>query len=280
MRGGRLVGFGFAGVNGGGHYWIVQNVPAGDAAVSEIELTWPLPPQGRQSAVHEVHVWSAVLLRPEMDYVEALDTLSESERERSRRFHFERDRKSFIARRALLRSVLARYLNIAPAEIRLAFEERGKPTLFPPGGAQRLHFNFTHSRNLALCAVCEHSPVGVDVEKIRPMPELSEIAATFCSPEERASIHSSHGEKKLDAFFSVWTRKECYLKGTGEGIAGSLAQIDCMTSPPPWTIHALSPAPRYVGAVAVTGADARLCCWRWPVGEQRNSPVAIEMAHR
>ena len=59
------------------------------------------------------------------------------------------------------------------------------------------------------------------------MPEMGEIAAAFCSEEENARINAAPPEKKLEVFFSLWTRKEAFLKATGEGIAGNLAQLDC-----------------------------------------------------
>jgi len=103
----------------------------------------------------------------------------------------------------------------------------------------------------------------VDVEQLRPMPEMADIGAAFCSARENARINAAPPEKKLEVFFSIWTRKEAYLKATGEGIAGALAQLDCSQAPPGWSLHALSPAPGFVGALAFPGSAARPLCWRW-----------------
>lgn len=189
--------------------------------------------------------------------------LSEDERARSAQFHFERDRKQFVARRSLLRVILGHYLKVQPSQIILAYEARGKPRLAAPVSAAPLHFNFSHSRGLALCAVGRFGPLGVDVEQIRPMPEMTELAATFCSAQEIALLSAAPPEKKLEVFFSIWTRKEACLKATGEGIAGALAQLDCSQPPPGWSLHALSPAPGFVGALAFAGSPARLRCWQW-----------------
>ncbi len=230
---------------------------------ADLELSWPLPPPQVELAVDEVHVWGAWLGRAQADYAAGLGTLCEEERARAAQFHFDGDRKSFVARRSLLRAILGHYLKVGPAQVSLAYEEWGKPRLAGPGGRATLHFNFSHSRNLALCAVGRIAPLGVDVEKMRPMPEMAEIGAAFCSARENAQIHAAPPEKKLEVFFSIWTRKEAYLKATGEGIASSLAQLDCSEAPPGWSFHALWPAPGFVGALACAAGGARALCWQW-----------------
>jgi 4'-phosphopantetheinyl transferase len=235
-------------------------------AEAEIQLAWPPPPSPSPFALSgdQVHVWSARLLHPGFDPAAALATLSEGERQRARLFHFERDRKNFIARRSLLRVILGRYLGEEPSQVSLAQEERGKPRLNGADGAPALHFNFSHSHNLALLAVGRLAPLGVDVEKIRPMPEMSEIAATFASAGEKARLAEAGPEQRLEVFFSVWTRKEAWLKATGEGIAGELGRMDCSQSPPGWTFYTLSPAPGFVGALAASADTAEPLCWQWP----------------
>jgi 4'-phosphopantetheinyl transferase len=245
---------------------LMEVVPSFESPPADVQPAWLAPSGPVALAGAEVHVWSAKLFRPDFDYSAALATLSATERERSALFHFERDRKNFIARRALLRGILGFYLNMAPSQVALACEGRGKPRLSMLDGPlpARLHFNFSQSRNLALLAVGRNSPLGVDVEKIRPMPEMEDIAATFCSVEENAQLRAAPTEQKLEVFFSIWTRKEAYLKGTGEGIAGALAELDCTEPPEPWSLHSLFPAAGFVGALAVAGGEPPPLCWQWP----------------
>jgi 4'-phosphopantetheinyl transferase len=230
---------------------------------SDFALTWPSPPERPELAGREIHVWSARLLRPDFDYPAGLRMLSESEQQRAATFHFDRDRKNFIARRAMLRGILGHYLKAEPARVSLASEERGKPRLAGADGPPPLHFNFSHSRNLALFAVSRFSPLGVDVEMIRPMPEMREIAAGFCSKAENVLLQAAAPEQNLEVFFSLWTRKEAFLKATGEGIAGNLAQLDCSVAPPSWSFHSLSPAPGFVGALAAAAGGPEPQCWQW-----------------
>lgn len=241
----------------------MEDYPAIEIQAANLPLNWPLPPPRIELAADEVHVWSAWLRRAESDDEAGLAMLAEEERAQAARFHFAGDRKNFVARRSLLRAILGRYLRVEPPRIALTHEERGKPQLSGPDGAGRLHFNFSHSRNLALCAVGRFAPLGVDVEQLRPMPEMDEIGAAFCSAPEKALLNSALPEKKLEVFFNLWTRKEAYLKATGEGIAGSLAQLDCSVAPPGWALLSLSPAPGFAGALAFAGAVATTHCWQW-----------------
>lgn len=241
----------------------MEVLPASQTPLANLQLAWPLPPPQIELAEDQAHVWSACLRGSPADFSAGLALLSEEERARAAKFHFEGDRKNFVARRSLLRAILGHYLKVEPSQITFAREERGKPRLAGPDGVARLHFNFSHSRNLALCAVCRAGPLGVDVEQLRPMPEMADITATFCSPQESALLDAAPPEKRLEVFFNLWTRKEAYLKGTGEGIAGSLAQLDCSVAPPGWTLHSLSPAPGFAGALALAGNGATTHCWQW-----------------
>ena len=234
-----------------------------EARITDNRQAWPLPPPRVELADDEVHVWSAWLGRAEADDSGGLALLSEEERARAAKFHFEGDRRHFIARRSLLRAILGHYLKIEPSQVSLDYEERGKPRLGGPDRPAALHFNCSHSRNLALCAVGRLGPLGVDVEQWRPMPEMADIVAAFCSARENARINAAPPEKKLEVFFSLWTRKEAWLKATGEGIAGSLAQLDCSEAPPGWSFHPLSPAPGFAGGLACAAAGARPLCWQW-----------------
>jgi 4'-phosphopantetheinyl transferase len=234
-----------------------------EAPPPEIQPTWPLPPPAVELAGTDVHVWSARLLDSDFDDAAGMAVLCESERLRGGKFRFTRDRKNFVARRGLLRAVLGHYLKVEPSRVCLAYEERGKPRLSAPEHPSPLHFNFTHSGRLALLAVSRFSPLGVDVERIRPMPEMVEMAGMFFSAPENALLHAAPPEQKLNVFFTIWTRKEAWLKATGEGIAGALADLDSSRPAPPSTIQTLFPAPGFAAAVAVTAGPAAPRCWQW-----------------
>ena len=223
------------------------------------EFQWPLPPSHAQLGGHQIHVWCAGLEAPASRLAAFARTLSEHERNRAERFQFDRDRDRFIIRRGLLRQILGCYLNTDPAQVSFSYESRGKPVLAGIRDGQTLHFNLSHSHGLALFAVARQSALGIDVERIRPIPEIDQIAARFFSPYENALLDDLPKDQLPEAFFHCWTRKEAYLKATGEGIADSLPEVEVSLSPwraaqlvsiagdlqaaALWTLHALAPAP-------------------------------------
>src|SRR5689334_13648317 len=90
-----------------------------------------------------IHVWRLALDLPDHALNYLTDSLAPEERARAARFHFERDRRHFVAARGQLRQVLAAYTGDAPATVPLIADDHGKPHL------QReplpLHFNLAHA---------------------------------------------------------------------------------------------------------------------------------------
>jgi 4'-phosphopantetheinyl transferase len=230
--------------------------------------------------VDEIHVWVASLEGLSAALPSLSESLSAAENGRAHRFQFDRDRDRFIVRRGLLRTILARYVNIDPAQIPLTSGPRGKPALAGPVGGNPVHFNVSHSDGLALFAIACKSSIGVDVERVRPIPDTDRIAAQFFSARENDELASVPAGRKLEAFFSGWTRKEAYLKATGEGIAYALPQIEVSLAPGQearllsiagdthmaslWSVHSLAPAPGFVGALAVKARGLKVVCRQWP----------------
>jgi 4'-phosphopantetheinyl transferase len=227
----------------------------------------------------EIHVWCADLDKLATELPEFASPLSESERKRAAQFRFDCDRNRFIVRHGVLRMILGSYLNIEPARVTFSYQSRGKPLVSVPATAPYFHFNLSHSNGLALIAGTRRAALGVDIECLRFVPEADQIAAKFFSPHETAVLNAIPAEQKMEAFFHCWTRKEAYLKATGEGIADALPRIEVSLTPGQsarllkingetiaasrWTLNALSPAPGFVGALAIKAGSMRLACWRW-----------------
>ena len=118
---------------------------------------------------HEVHVW---LLQPEKVVDAAVlaayaDSLSGAEHARQQRFHFEHDRKLFLVAHGMLRSVLSRYVAVAPSQWQFSSGRYGRPAISGPDGLPALRFNLSHTRGLVACAVSLEFDCGVDVERLR-----------------------------------------------------------------------------------------------------------------
>lgn len=159
---------------------------------------------------------------------------------------------------------------MAPRSLEFGYTDFGKP--FLPGG--RLRFNISHSGVLMACAIASSTDIGVDIEAIRPVSEDGAIASRFFSRREIDALFRLHGSERAAAFFRCWTRKEAFLKATGEGLSGSLSSFSVslgegeearFLSPPHvaagWQLNSFDPAPGYAGAVSWKGQPARVATY-------------------
>lgn len=230
-------------------------------------IHWPPAVGSPRLGPGEVQLWCASLddLADDPAALEAL--LSDDERERAQRLQSARDRLRFAAARALLREILAGYLALAPGELRFAYGPGGKPELAGPAAVTGLQFNLSHCEALALYAVSRRDPVGVDLERIRPLPEMTLIATRYFRPPESALLHRLQSDHRLETFFQLWTQKEALAKARGVGLAAALeppaVPVGHRPPEPPWMTIRLHPAPGYAAALALSTPHPRLHCRRW-----------------
>lgn len=248
--------------------------------MSPVDCSWESPPGDPTVFPGEIHVWCAPLKLADADLEQLQPALCEDELERAGRYHFQRDRDRFIVCRARLRSILARYLNLEPAGLRFRYGPQGKPALDLPPGIKGIEFNVSNSQDLALFAIALGREVGVDLECVRPMEDLQQIAERFFAPEESREILGLPANQRLAAFFNCWTRKEATIKAMGTGLSFPLDRFRVSLLPQQpaellafdgdsrlagkWWLASADPAPGYVGAVASQGQTPLLRKWRWP----------------
>jgi 4'-phosphopantetheinyl transferase len=203
--------------------------------------------------------------------------LSPDETDRASRFHFERDRRRFAAARGVLRALLGRYLGVDPSALVFAYGRHGKPSLAPPW--EGLHFNVSHSSDVALVALGTDHEIGVDVEHERPVAEMDSIRQRHFSPRENAEMDRLPESDRGHAFFLCWTRKEAFIKAVGDGLSHALDAFDVTVvpgeparllrvegdpeAPRRFYLAGLEPAEGFAGALAVLGRPARVACFGW-----------------
>lgn len=242
---------------------------------------WPSPNWWPTLEVDEVHVWATPLDLPLATVRDLEPLLSAEEVDRAKRFRGEIDRHRFVAARVTLRCVLASYRRSHPSELRIEVAENGKPALADEYGPRALRFNLSHTEGLALIAVTLGREIGVDVERIRPIAELEAIVEMHFTARERDALRLMDNDARLAAFYRCWTRKESYVKASGNSLSVALRDFDTLLSPTTghvsdneshrscgWNLHELAPAEGYVGAVALEGPAGRLFSWRWTSGRQ------------
>jgi 4'-phosphopantetheinyl transferase len=252
--------------------------------MSQVVLHWPVAPWKPELTLRDVHVW-CVSLDQEQSRVEAwYRTLSADEQTRAGRFYFARDRCHYIVGRGVLRNILGRYLDLQAQELCFSYGPKGKPGLAPgleriAARASGLRFNLSHSGLLALYGFTYGRDIGVDIEKNRPLEDAERIATRFFAAAEVEVFCALPEPVKLSGFFNCWTRKEAYIKATGDGLSMPLDRFEVSLVPGEparflhaagnprearrWSLRELEPAPGYTAAMCVEGQDWRLHCWQW-----------------
>lgn len=182
-------------------------------------------------AAGEVHLWRVQLDRPEVEVASLARTLAPDERDRAARYRAPRDRCRFEVGRGLLRALLGRYLGIPPGSLAFGYGPAGKPRLGRTGAAPELRFNLAHDRGVALYAFCVGRQVGVDLEAIRPVPDMREVSRTVFAARERRDLQAVCEVQRTHAFFRAWTRKEALLKALGRGLDATAGRTEIAWAP-------------------------------------------------
>lgn len=197
-----------------------------------------------------------------------IDTLSEDEISRFRRYRFAADQRKFAVARSSLRQILAHYSQRTPASLTFDYGSHGKPFLRHNSSLQ---FNVSHSGEYALCAVARQV-VGVDIEQLRSMDHLEGLIKRCLAVSEQQALTKILPNNQSTAFLKYWTCKEAYLKATGQGISESLAAIEVDLTPParlklpgkPWQLQVFVPCDGYTAAVVMPPAITQIRLWAHP----------------
>lgn len=211
----------------------------------------------------DVHVWVINLEASPSRVRELSSTLSSDEKERASSFKFEHLTRRFCVCRGLLRAFLGAYLATAPRDIEFSYGKCGKPFV---AGVDSFQFNLAHSEDMAVYAFACGCDLGIDIERVRDIQDIAGIARHFFCPEEVADLNCVGARERLESFFACWTRKEAYIKATGEGLSASLdcfrvalqpretacfVHINGSTSDAElWSLHSFRPNEEYIGALA------------------------------
>ncbi len=211
----------------------------------------------------QVHIWTMPTQAAEPVVAGLERVLSRDELERASRFRFPHLAGAYVITHGVLRLLLARYLDRDPAAISFEYGVQGKPAV---SENPQLDFNLTHSEGMAAVAVTVGCALGLDLEHLRPISDIEEIAGRYFCPEEAAELLSLAPGQREQAFFRCWTRKEAYIKAVGDGLSCPLDsfQVTIQADMPArlvhiagdraaaarWTLHDLSLAPDYIAALA------------------------------
>lgn len=188
--------------------------------------------------------------------------LSPDERARADRFVHDGDRRRFVMARARLRELIGERLGVAPQSVQFGYGAYGKPSLATLH--HDIRFNIAHSEDLAVYAFASGVELGVDVERLRVIDDAARLVARF-SPRERRAYESLPPGDRPVGFLNCWTRKEAFIKATGQGLSLPLDSFDVTLTPGKpaeilrvgtmrgakcgWRLQSFSPAQGFVAAL-------------------------------
>ena len=211
----------------------------------------------------QVDIWSISLPTYRSSLEQFTACLDQEEQAKAARFLVEAARTSFIITRGALRLLLAQYLRVDPK--RIVFQQNAYGKLYLDN--YPLHFNVSHSRDLAVIGVGRQSPLGVDVEFIDARLDVMELAKRCFTLQEVVALERLPLSQQRQAFFNCWSSKEAVIKAQGSGIflamnsfttpiafekhlAGELSLVEAGEATSYW-LSSFDPDPQYSGACAV-----------------------------
>ena len=177
-----------------------------------------------------IQVWLARMERPltEQEYGDMIALLPDARRERLEKLPKEKHQEVLCAY-LLLRMALWEQRSWRDLP-RIEVDELGKP-FFPDH--QDTHFSLSHTAGAA-AAVLADTPVGVDIERVRPV--------SVRAMERIAGVRTEA------AFFRSWVRREARAKRSGAGVGTMLASETPLQ--PGERFYFLDTFPGYVAGVA------------------------------
>jgi len=211
--------------------------------------------------VHRLDFFRKKLSRDEIDKVNK--TVSSVEKTR------------VIISKGVLRLILGCYLHINPVELRFALNCNDKPVVAgnsPP----YLMFNTSHSNDYVIYAFAAGKQVGIDIELVKSLLFRDQIVQRFFSKYEIIEYFGVIPELRNKAFFTIWSRKEAFVKATGYGLSMPLDSFSLLSVDGQpilklhgdhdfgceWTIQdILIPGGQYVSALAFEGDPCDFKCW-------------------
>ena len=170
----------------------------------------------------DIHLYVVSIVELQQDEILLNSYINDDEEARASRFINPQHGMQYRNVRGMLRRLLSHYIDTAPEVIEFSYAEHGKPSL---KNNSQLHFNLSHSRDMAAYAFSRDRELGVDVEYMRRQKDLHGMIRHVGSVKEQAELKNLPEIEMLDAFYRLWTRKEAFIKAVGRGLGMGLRSI-------------------------------------------------------
>jgi len=138
-----------------------------------------------------------------------LKKLSDMDQAKIKKYLDPKDRQLRILTRLLLAECLKTCFNQERISIKDLTYKNNKPFL-----NKKIQISFSHSGNLAVCALSTSSIIGIDAEQNVAVEEI--LFKEYLSPIEQRIIQDTGN--KTTTFLEFWVKKEALLKAAGLGL--------------------------------------------------------------
>jgi 4'-phosphopantetheinyl transferase len=175
---------------------------------------------------NEVIIWHGSLAENDTNYQKYWQIIDENEKRQAGQIKKNLLHKRYVEAHGLLRSLLGETVGHLPEKLRIKKTKFGKPYLedFPD-----FEFNIAHSNNRLLISVGSKCRLGIDIEICKPRNNLPGLVKKCFAKEEQFFWGGLPDTEQHIEFYRFWTRKEAFVKATGQGIA--LGLHNCVINP-------------------------------------------------
>ncbi len=155
-----------------------------------------------------------------LDYCKSI--LNEEDFKYASRRKKESEQLQKIITRAILKILLAKTLQQPVHTIEITKDASGKP-FCQNAVLKNIHFSISDAANYIAISIAK-SPVGIDIEMIKPQFQYQDIASLYFHQNEIDALENANDPLML--FYRYWTRKESLLKLNGNGLTDYLNELD------------------------------------------------------
>lgn len=150
-----------------------------------------------------------VKIDPDFAYENYLHWFNLDTQKKITSYHFRMDQlRAFVS--ALLKYYyIPNQLNLDINKIKYNYNQHQRPYL--EGYSDKFDFNLSHSGVYVFLGISD-TTIGVDIEEINPETEINSIAKIVFSSQEQQLVNNN-----LNNFYTLWSKKEAYLKACGGG---------------------------------------------------------------
>lgn len=168
--------------------------------------TWETNKRIPPLSVGQVHTW----LCPLVDQQGLEDLADQAEKTRAAGMIPKSKRAEFLRSRGWLRLLVGHYLAVdEPKKLVISVASNGKPYL---RDFDHLRFSLSHSEGFAAIAFAITGEVGIDIERLRPVPDWESLAAMVLDISDQDAIRARGLKEREGEFLLRFSCREARFK--------------------------------------------------------------------